>query len=113
MMATITQCVQGIAKYLEAELIPRIDGWQKWVAGASISIALDNGQKIFDQYKDNEIFKALGVVDDSGDIDIDLLHDHIVAQAKKTPATFNLPFIGIVTLKASDVEKIYKSIKES
>lgn len=109
-MVSINQVEKGVAEFLDAELIPKIDGWRKWVAGATLSMAIENARNIFEVYKDNEVLIALGVIQEDGEIDIDRLHDHFMEQAKKCTASFNLPFIGNITLKASDIDKLYNYI---
>ena len=50
-MATLAQVKAGAAAYIEQEIISKIGGWQKWVAGAVVSMALIRADGIFDALK--------------------------------------------------------------
>ena len=110
-MATLAQVKAGVAAYIEQEIISKIGGWQKWVAGAVVSMALNRADGIFDALKDNPAIKLLGIIDDSGNIDIEALYAEFKRQAQRGPISFDVPMIGKLTLNESDVDKIYANIK--
>ena len=110
-MATLAQVKAGAAAYIEQEIISKIGGWQKWVAGAAVSMALNRADGIFDTLKDNPAIKLLGIIDDSGNIDIEALYAEFKRQAQRGPISFDVPMIGKLTLNESDVDKIYANIK--
>ena len=110
-MATLAQVKAGAAAYIEQEIIAKIDGWQKWVAGAAVSMALNRADGIFDVLKQNPAIKLLGVIDDSGNIDIEALYTEFKRQAQRGPISFDVPMVGRLTLNESDVDKIYANIK--
>lgn len=112
MKSTIEQVEKGIAAYLDSELMPHLEGWKQWVAGAAVTMALQNGAKAADVLKENEVIKAMGVFE-GDDIDIDMVYEALSTQAKKCPAVLQLPLIGTVTLRASDVDKLYGMIEKS
>lgn len=109
-MVTLAQVRAGVGRYLEAEMISKICGWQKWVVGAAASMALDQSAAIFNQLKTNPIVQALGVIDEQDGIDIDRLHAEFAKQAQRGAVTFDVPIIGSLTLNAQDVDKIYQYI---
>lgn len=109
-MVTLAQVRAGVGRYLEAEMISKICGWQKWVVGAAASMALDQSAAIFNKLKTNPIVQALGVIDEQDGIDIDRLHAEFAKQAQRGAVTFDVPIIGSLTLNAQDVDKIYQYI---
>ena len=111
-MVNLGQVQNGIVKYLDSEIVPKINGWQKWVFGALAGTAMSKTTNIFNTLKTNEFVKMLAVVDENDMIDIDTLYREFLKQAQKGPVTFNVPVIGALTLNASDVEKIYRYIIE-
>lgn len=110
-MATLAQVKTGAAAYIEQEIIAKIGGWQKWVAGAAVSMALNRADAIFEALRQNPAVKLLGIIDDSGEIGIDALYSEFKKQAQRGPISFDVPMIGKLTLNESDVDKIYQSIK--
>ena len=111
-MYSLGQVVGGITNYLDAEVLSKIAGWQKWVIGAGLGVTLNKSANIFNELKNNPMIKALGVIDKNDMIDVDTLYHEIKKQAKKGPVTFNLPLVGNMTLNESDVDKMYNNIRE-
>ena len=105
--------LKGIAKYIDNEIIAKINGWQKWVMGAGVGILLSNSTEFYNNLTQNEFVKMLNVIDKNGEIDVDKIYEEIKKQAQKSSITFNAPIVGMITLNEKDVDKIYKYIKES
>lgn len=110
-MATLAQVKAGAAAYIEQEIISKIGGWQKWIAGAVVARALDRADMIFEQLRQNPAVQLLGVIDDGGNIDIDTLYGDFKKQAQRGSIMIDVPMIGRLTLNEGDVDKIYQSIK--
>lgn len=105
------QVINGIAKYIDEEIVGKIEGWKKWVVGSAAGIALSNSADIFNQLKNSEYIKMLNLVDKDGKIDVDKIYKEMKKQAKKSAITFNVPVLGALTLNEQDVDKIYEMIK--
>lgn len=112
-MVTVNNVIAGLKNYLESELVSQLTGLNKWVVGAGLAMAIDNGAEIFEKLKKEPMIKVLKVIDKEDNIDIDRLYKYLMDQAKKSSVTFSAPVVGAITLKASDVEKIYTLIKEA
>jgi len=111
-MATLQQFLNGLADYFDAELVSKVTGINKWIVGAGLSMAIDNGANIFNELKEKPFIKSMNVIDKDDEIDIQKLYKYFSEQAKKTAITFKLDYIGAVTLKQSDVDKLYQFIME-
>jgi hypothetical protein len=111
-MVNLNQVQNGIVKYLDSEITPKINGWQKWVFGAVAGVALSKITNIFNALKNNELIKMLEVIDEEDNIDIETIYREFIKQAQKGPVTFDVPMVGAMTLNHTDVEKIYRYIKE-
>lgn len=110
-MATIAQVQTGLAKFMDEEIMASMQGWQKWVFGGGMTIAIDNLPKTFERLKENEMVKMLGVIDGSGNIDMAKIYKGVKQQAAKGPVTINLPAgMGKLTLNEADVDKLYRYI---
>lgn len=102
--------MKGIASYIDAEILTKINGWQRWLVGAGIGVSLDKAHNIFKTLKENPMVSALGIIDEHDNIDIELLYKEFKKQAQKGPVTFSIPLVGILTLNESDVDKLYMHI---
>lgn len=111
-MYEYSKVINGIAKYIDIEIVNKINGWQKWVVGSGIGIALLNGTNLFNQLKENDFIKMLDVIDKEDKINVDKIYKELKKQAHKSSITFNVPMIGALTLTEKDVEKLYDLIKE-
>lgn len=109
-MATMTQIQNGIAKYVDAEIVSAMPGWQKWLFGAAAAIALENLPATINRWKDHELVRMLGVIDKDGSIDIQKVYHGIKRQSAKGPVSFEVPGMGTLTLHDADVDKIYNMI---
>lgn len=111
-MVNATQIINGVVKYIDAEILAKIDGWQKWVLGVGAGLAVGRAGEIFNAIANQPMVKMLGVVDEQGMVDIEMLHKEFAKQAAKGPVTFDMPMIGAMTINQNDVEKLYHYIKE-
>lgn len=111
-MVTYNQVVNGMAKYIDQEIINKIQGWQRWALGAGAGIMMNKGTNMFNAFKAHPVVKMLEVIDDNDMIDIDTIYAELRKQAEKGSATFDAPMIGTITLTKDDVDKLYRLIKE-
>ena len=109
-MVTLLQVTNGLQKYIEAEILPMVTDWRKWVLGAGASVALSKSGEIFAKLKANPMIAALGVIDNEDRIDIERLHREFAKQAQKGAITLDVPLLGPVTLNAQDVDRLYHYI---
>jgi hypothetical protein len=110
-MYTYTQVYNGISKYLESDIVSKINGWQKWVVGAGMSMALAKGNEIFEKLKESEMIKTLGLIDDEGNINVDEAYKYLKEQAEKSTITINNAITGPITFDKTDVDRLYSFIK--
>lgn len=111
-MVTYNQVVNGMTKYIDQEIINKIQGWQRWALGAGAGIMMNKGTNMFNAFKAHPVVKMLEVIDENGMIDIDTIYTELRKQAEKGSATFDAPMIGTITLTKDDVDKLYRLIKE-
>jgi DNA-binding transcriptional regulator LsrR (DeoR family) len=104
--------LNGITTYIDKEIIDKINGWQKWVVGSGIGIAMSNSTNVFNELKNNQFIKMLGIINKDDKIDVDKIYKEFKKQAKKSAITFDAPLIGTITLTEQDVDKLYEYIKE-
>ena len=110
-MYDYNKVINGIAKYIDTEIVDKILGWKKWVVGSGLGLALSNSTNVFNQLKNNEFVKMLNIIDKDNKIDVDKIYKELKKQAKKSSITFELPMVGSITLNDQDIEKLYELIK--
>ena len=111
-MVTYNQVVNGMSRYIDQEIVNKMQGWQRWALGAGAGIMMNKGTNMFNAFKAHPVVKMLEVIDENGMIDIDTIYAELRKQAEKGSATFDAPMIGTITLTKDDVDKLYRLIKE-
>lgn len=110
-MYNLNQVMSGLTKFIDNEILTKINGWQKWVIGAGLGIATTKMENIFNSLKHNELIKVLDLIDENDHINVDVIYEELMKQAQKEPITIDLPMLGALTLKEQDVMSLYNYIK--
>jgi hypothetical protein len=110
-MLHYTRVLQGLANYVDHELLPLMAGsWKAWLLGGMAGIVAGQGEQIFKQYKDMPLLASLRLVEGEN-INVDLIVAELRKQAQKGNATISVPIVGPITFGANDVEKLYQYIR--
>lgn len=106
-MYTSEQVLNGIVKYIDNEVLSKLDTKGKIFLGTGITIAMKNSSEVLNRIQNNEIVKSLGIVDENGQFDIELVAENLKENASKYgKMQFNVPIIGTLTFTPDDVDKI-------
>jgi hypothetical protein len=111
-MTSIHAVQSGVIKYIDDEILPKMQGWQKWVFGAGVSLVTANLPSAFEKLKANPLVDALGIIDSDGNIDITKAYRELMKQAEKGSVLITLPIVGSMTINKNDLEKLYRFIME-
>lgn len=112
-MVTMQQAQNGLIKYIDTEIIPHVDGLKKIGLSAYVTLAAGNVQAMLNRYIHHPAVEVLGVIDSEGNVDIDALYKAIspmLAEGKKV--TIYIPLVGDFSVDKSDLEKLYRYMKE-
>lgn len=109
-MKSYEQVKAGITHFLDCELMPKLNGVNKWIVGASLAMYLDKGVDLFNDLKNNSLVKSMDIIDNNDMIDIEKLYRYVHREAEKSAVTFKAGIIGDMTLNVHDVENIYSYI---
>lgn len=110
-MVTIYQIKEGASRYLEAEMLPKLPGWRKWVAGAFALEYLSRLEDIAEELRKKPAIEMLAVMREDGMVDVDRLRDAFIRQARASgDVTVDLPAIGSVTIGERDIDMLYRYI---
>lgn len=109
-MVDYVKFMEGVAKFIDKEITPKVPGWQGWLFGVGSGIAMQKAGKILDELKNNKILKTLDIIDDNNNINVDIIYEELTKQADKSPITIDIPMMGSLTLNRRDVDLLYNYI---
>ena len=112
-MVTMDQIKRGAARYVDEEFTAKLSGWQRWAVGAGAAMALENLEVSMSGLLENHAVRAMGVLDEAGNVNLDRVYEAFKKQAQKGPVTFQAPLLGAVTINEQDVDKIYTCILQA
>lgn len=110
-MVTKAQIEAGVARYIDREVIAHLPqaGFQRIVLGTAAALVAKRMSAIIDELAGG-IFGALGVIDKDGMVDIDLLRDAVKQGMGEAPFHFDIPMVGEMVFRASDIDVIHSYI---
>lgn len=114
-MVAIAQVQQGIARFVDAEIIPRLSVMEKLIVGSGTGLVTAKLPEVIGKYADNKVFFALGLYDaEHGEIDIDALYNAAKPYIGADAIPVKIPLAGI-TLKFTqrEFDTLYKYIMEA
>lgn len=113
-MVSIDKIEEGVAKYLDAELMPQFqnNGLEKVLVGTAASLLIRKTGTIVSSYKDNKLVKMLGIMDESGNVDVDILAEELKNNISKEGIKVDIPVIGTMTFHKEDIDTLYEYIVE-
>ena len=111
-MVSIDRIEKGVAKYLDAELVPKLpeNSWKQFGVGVISGLVAKRGGAVLEAYKHHSALKAFGVVDDAGMFDMELLRDIAKERIPESGLAVDVPFVGTLKLYRADVDKLYGHI---
>lgn len=94
----------GILSYLDSEIIPHLSNFGRWGLGAIGYIITARFDNIIDLMNQNKFCESLGVIDEKGMIDVELLADSLIDSSEKYgKLTIEVPILGSFTFSKDDV----------
>lgn len=115
-MVSVNQIEQGLGRYLDTELMPKLPDktLYKIGIGAAVSIAVKRLGRVVECLKSNPIIKALDIIDDSGNVDIDVVIDELKKQIPEEGYCYHNAKFGDfrLVIRAEDVEEMRRCIVE-
>lgn len=112
-MTHYTRVIHGLMAYADAEILSKLNGSLKsWMIGAVLEAIGSSAESVYRKIQSIPMIDALGIIDGEN-VDVDRLYSLIRKQAQRSPATANIPLLGPITFSASDVDALYRHIKEA
>lgn len=109
-MVHYSRVINGAVNYIDNEIISQMNGSLKgWGLGIVTGLIAKRSEQMFAGLRDNPLLTSLGLIEGEM-VDIEAIYSEALRVAQKGSATVNLPMIGAVTFKASDIESLYRHI---
>lgn len=110
----INQIEMGIAKYLDAELLPQLprEGAKGFGIQVMATLATKRMGALVRSYADLPLLKTMGIVDANGGIDAPGLYEAAAKSMPDTGISVDVPVVGKLTFYKADLDKLYKYICE-
>ena len=112
------QLVEGVAGYIEDEMLSALDGGAYWVGATAIVLLMANPDAILGSLLEHKLIKFMGIVDKNGDIDIEKAYNAFKKASKSgkfKPVTISLQRFGLpdeFDLTPTDIDKLYDRLKK-
>ena len=112
-MVTIDQALNGLERFANGELIPRLPEVLGLAAAIFIRMVKDSGKERLLAMRDNFFVQLTGALDEEGNVDIDRLYKHardVIDGKKITLFSFK---DKDMRFDANDIDKLYRYIQEA
>lgn len=113
-MVSIDSVERGFARYIDKEIMPAIktDGIKGFAIGTAASLLVKRGGNLLRSYTQNAILQQMGIVTVDGAVDLDALRDAAKSNLPAGGLLVELPMGITLRINASDVDSLYKAIRE-
>jgi hypothetical protein len=106
--------INGILRYLNAEVYGKMSSWQEVLARIAVSRMIGNSEELKQSLVNNSFFRTFAIVDSHGNVDVDGLMKDLKTQiAEKGKLVISLPMLGNFTFVAEDVDELHRYIREA
>lgn len=113
-MTSITQIQRGFVKFVDAEVAPAFEGWQKAVVAGTAGLLASNFPNLVKTYGSHPLVAALGIYDSSsGCVNIDALYDAFVPKMGMEKIPIAIPKIGTIRMGRDEIDTLIMYIKEA
>lgn len=108
---TPKEVINGLANYMDAEVMNKLPSSGKWIMGTVITLASSKAENAIDILSDNPIVQMLDLIDEDGNIDTDSLINAMKTSADKYGnMSVAVPMIGEMTFSSKDIDKLKQYI---
>lgn len=106
--------LNGILKYLDAEIYGGMNDWQELVARMAVTRIVRNSDNVKNALANNAFVRTFAIIDGDGNVDVDgLIQDLRDQIAKKGKITIAIPMLGTFSFNSSDIDKLQRMITEA
>ena len=110
-MVSVERIKTGLGDYLQTQMMPHLDGKRQFVLGMAYGLLSGRLDVVLAEIGKSPIIKAAGLIDESGQVDIDALYNAALAQMQmQQRLQVDVPMLGTFTFCESDLRALYACI---
>lgn len=110
-MITADQLKAGIGSYLQTKMMPRLDSKRQFLLGTVYGLGAARMDALLYQAAKMPALRALGVIQENGEIDLSALYDAAQGQMRaQGKLTVEIPFMGTFSFDEGDLRDLYQAI---
>lgn len=110
-MITADQLKAGIGSYLQTKMMPRLDSKRQFLLGTVYGLGAARMDALLSQAAKVPALRALGVMQENGEIDLSALYDAAQGQMQaQGKLTVEIPFMGTFSFDEGDLRDLYQAI---
>jgi hypothetical protein len=112
-MVTIEAMEQGLAQYLDNEILPNLprDGVKGFGIGVAATLLVKRGGGMMRELANNKIIQGMGIMAPDGAVDLDALREACVQNIPQTGLQIELPMGIALRFRTEDIDKMCAYIK--
>ena len=111
MRCEFNRVIEGISRYIDAEVYSGMNNWQEMLARIFIGRIIGNEAELKEKLVGNGFIRTFGIVDSEGMIDVESLAKDLKRElSRKGEISFEIPMFGKLTFKPTDVDVLYRYI---
>lgn len=101
----------GIVEYYNQHISPKLDSKKSFIGGMAVGMATKNMDAVCVELSKNGAVRALGIIAENGDINVDALYEAAMAQMQRQKTLpIDIPLIGRMTFDENDLRDLYQAI---
>jgi hypothetical protein len=105
MKYTFEKVIDGLARWIDDEIFPKMNDVQELIARMFIGRVVENTENIKKSFVENGIIRTFGVVDSDGMVDVDALVADLKREiARKGKIVIHIPMFGKITFVPEDID---------
>lgn len=111
-MYTAEQVLDGFIKYVDNEVLEKMDLKGKILLGTGISLMMKNASGILQRVPESEWARMIGITDENGMYDVDTVADSLKSTMEKYgKLQLDIPVVGRLSFLPEDVTLLKQYIK--
>lgn len=110
-MVTVEQIKAGLGDYLQTKMMPRLDSKRQFVMGMAYGLCMGRLDAVIAEAGESQIVKAMGLIDENGRVDIDVLYNAAIAQMQaQQRLQIDIPLMGSFAFDEADLRDLRECI---